>query len=267
MGKYWNWDKLPWVGVTLGGCASVISALPTSAQTAALPPCSPPVAQEVLVLVSTPSVPLQEEVRLQVGRTLPRTHDLIVCQYGENIFSRVGGFASLAAATDWAEYFDEAVGLPSMVITPMGTEMVADSGAIAPEIPEVLVQTEAPVDPAALQGQFPPEQESPVATPTAAPDTASATTVIPFTPKLLGQTGYGILVDYGANPAILPQLQTLLDHSLALVAYGGRGYLLAKQVQQDKEIAPLLDQLNQNNFLAIAVPASQVVVLKENVTP
>ena len=110
MGKLWKMERSPWLSVLLGGLSALVTAQGAIAQDKNLPVCQSPDADEFLVLVFTPSQPLREEVRLQVGRTLSKDHDLVVCQYGGNVLSRIGNFESQARATQWAEYFDGPTG-------------------------------------------------------------------------------------------------------------------------------------------------------------
>ncbi|NJN72911.1 MAG: hypothetical protein HC799_08950, partial [Limnothrix sp. RL_2_0] len=246
-----------------GSVVTVLTSPTAMAQELALPTCKSPEANEFLVLVFTPSEPLREEVKLQVGRTLPKAHDLLVCQYGGNALSRVGGFGSQQKATEWAEYFDEAVGLPSMVITPVnGSTTQAVTNGTPPSIPvaldnaappDVIVPTEV-ATPNDFQQQLKPERMIPVASITSPPATAiaQATTPPTFQPQALVGGGYGVLVDYGANPQIAAQLKALTQRDVGLVVYGGRGYLLAAQAADSTQATTLLDTLNAQGLLAIA---------------
>lgn len=263
----------------LGGSIITVLTSPIAmAQESALPTCEAPGADEFLVLVFTPSQPLREEVKLQVGRTLPKAHDLLVCQYGGNVLSRVGGFGSQQKATEWAEYFDEAVGLPAMVITPVdGSTTLAAVTAMPPSIPisldkaappDVIVPTEV-TTPDDFQQQLNPERKIPVASISSPAGTAIAQSLTPktFQPQALTGGGYGVLVDYGANPQIAVQLKALTQRDVGLAVYGGRGYLLAAQAADSTQATTLLDTLNAQGLLAIAVPTNQIILLKAAVTP
>lgn len=259
--------------------SSVATVLtPAIAQESALPTCQSPETNEFLVLIFTPSQPLREEVRLQVGRTLSKDHDLLVCQYGGNVLSRVDGFGSQQKATEWAEYFDEAVGLPSMVITPVdGSTIQTATTAAPPSIPislnnaappDVIVPTEtATLDD--FQQQLKPERMIPVTSLDAslATTVAQSLTQPTFQPQVLTGGGFGVLVDYGANSQIAAQLKALTQRDVGLAVYGGRGYLLAAQAADSTQATTLLDTLNAQGLLAIAVPANQVILLKAAVTP
>lgn len=261
-----------------GSVVTVLTSPMAMAQESALPTCESPESNEFLVLVFTPSQPLREEVKLQVGRTLPKTHDLLVCQYGGNVLSRVGGFGSQQKATEWAEYFDEAVGLPAMVITPVDESTTPTAvTAMPPSIPvsledaappDVIVQTEV-TTPDDFQQQLKPERMIPVASISSPPTTAiaQAATQPMFQPQVLTGGGYGVLVDYGANPQIAVQLKGLTQRDVGLAVYGGRGYLLAAQATDSTQATTLLDRLNEQGLLAIAVPTNQIILLKAAVTP
>ncbi|OKH17602.1 hypothetical protein [[Limnothrix rosea] IAM M-220] len=273
MGKFWKIGRSPWLSVLLGSLSAFVTAQGAIAQDENLPICPSPAANEFLVLVFTPSQPLREEVRLQVGRTLSKDHHLLVCQYGGNILSRVGNFTSQARATQWAEYFDNAVGLPLMVITPVTT--MANTPVEPPVIPtllgaadppEVVVPTEGVVAPDVFQGRIKPDRTIPVGTLSAelAPTSES---VERFEPQALTGDGYGILVDYGVNPAIATELKALLAQDIDLVTHGTRGYLLVEQTTDENRLIEVLNLLSQNNFTAIAIPTEQIIRLKANILP
>ncbi|AFY40610.1 hypothetical protein Lepto7376_4508 [[Leptolyngbya] sp. PCC 7376] len=274
MGKFWNIGRSPWLSMALGGLSALSMAPVAFAQTENLPTCTGPNADEFLVLVFTPSEPLQEEVRLQVGRTLSQNHDLLVCQHGGNVLSRIGNFESQAKATEWAEYFDGAVGLPLMVITPVTS--ATNATAQAPEIPtlseaaatppDVIVPTETAIPSDTFRQQINPSRNIPIGTLSA--EVAEVPEIVdPFEPKALNGSGYGVLVDYGTNPAIATDLKTLLSNDVALVSHATRGYLLAEQTADEDRLVELLNLLSQNNFAAIAVPVEQIIILKPNLIP
>ena len=266
-----NNRRSPWIAAAFGCLSLLLGARGAMAQES-LPVCSSPDSDEFLVLVFTPSQPLREEVRQQVRNTLsPNENDLLVCQYGGNVLSRIGGFPSQAKATEWAEYFDDAVGLPVMVIKPV-TETA--SAAIAPpeipslaeaeELPEVIVPTEAVVEPEAFEERINPEREIPVA----ALDANLIETeevVEPFQTKALTGEGFGVLVDYGDNPVIAAEVQALVENDVALVSHSTRGYLMAAQVEDEARLIELLNLLSQNDFVAIAVPLQQIIMLKADI--
>ena len=270
MGKVWNMRRSPLLSVVLGGLSALSIAPKALAQPQNLPVCTSPDAGEFLVMVFTPSQPLQEEVRRQVGRTLSKDHDLLVCQYGENILSRIGGFDSQESAVQWGEYFDNAVGLPLLVITPVGNNSIAtiDNPPEIPTLseaentpPDVIVPTEVAVQPDTLQSAINPERDIPIRTLSA--DVAE----VPFEPAALSGSGYGILVDYGTNPAIATELKSLLEKEVGLATHGTRGYLLAEQTADEARLIELLNLLSQNDFAAIAVPAEQIILLRPTLAP
>lgn len=260
MGKLWQTTATFLSTAILGGLAALSPGERVLAQSS-LPVCLPPTAEEFLVLVFTPSEPLREEVKRQVGRTLPQNHGLLVCEYGGNVLSRVGGFRSQAQAMEWAEYFDGAVGLPAMVITPVAgaetTSTVAET--VTMPVAEVIVPTET--------GLPKPEREIPIASLSSAPTLAPGLSAAVFRPEGLTGKGFGILVDYGVNPAVATQLKVLLNQELSLVVYAAHGYLLVERTEDSGRVTALLNQLNQSNFSAIAVPLDQIILLKKNITP
>ncbi len=273
MGKLWKMERSPWLSVLLGGLSALVTAQGAIAQDKNLPVCQSPDADEFLVLVFTPSQPLREEVRLQVGRTLSKDHDLVVCQYGGNVLSRIGNFESQARATQWAEYFDDAVGLPLMVITPVATTAnttteppVIPTLSEAATAPDVVVPTEDVVSPEVFQERLNPDRNIPVGA-LSAELAATSETVEAYTPQALGGDGYGILVDYGVNPAIATELKALLGKDVALVTHATRGYLLAEQTADEDRLIELLNLLSQNDFTAIAIPVEEIILLKANITP
>lgn len=274
--------RSPWFLLAFGCLSIMLGTSKAMAQGDDLPVCESPDADEFLVLVFTPSPPLREEVRQQVGRTLPPTvNDLLVCQYSGNVLSRIGGFASEKQATEWAEYFEDAVGLPLMVITPVTETAVPETvnTAIAPPeipsladsppevvIPTVEVETETEPITIALEETLQSE-------PTLSLVSQNTTfiepkeIVDPFDPQGLSGEGFGILVDYGDNPAIASEIQQLTNNPIALVTHGTRGYLLAGQVNDEARLIEFLNLLSQNNFVAIAVPLPQIILLKSNLMP
>ena len=275
MDKVWNIRRSPLLSIVFGSLSAISIAPAALAQPQNLPVCTSPDAGEYLVMVFTPSQPLQEEVRRQVGRTLSKDHDLSVCQYGENILSRIGGFDSQEAAVQWGEYFDNAVGLPLLVITPVGASQTAtiDNPPEIPTLseakntpPDVVVPTEEAVQPDTLQSAINPERDIPIRTLSA--DVAEVPEIVePFEPSALSGSGYGVLVDYGTNPAIATELKTLLEKEVGLATHGTRGYLLAEQTADEARLIELLNLLSQNDFAAIAVPAEQIILLRPNLTP
>ncbi|MGB2924740.1 MAG: hypothetical protein WBB82_05530 [Limnothrix sp.] len=264
MGRFRKTLPTSFFSLTLSSLAVFSTTLVSVAQDSSLSVCQSPAANEFLVMIFTPSQSLQEEVRLQVGRTLSKNHNLLVCQHGGNVLSRVGGFESLQKARDWAEYFDGAVGLPSMVITPVTGAAIAQNTTANPaDIPDLVVPTEMAIADN-LSTTSKPEREIPVAT---LMETTEEIEPIAFTPQALTGGGYGILVDYKANPQIVTQLKTLIQKEVGLVAYAARGYLLVEQTADSARVTALLNQLTQTGLVAIAVPTEQLILLKAAVTP
>ncbi|MEB3225605.1 MAG: hypothetical protein VKJ86_07350 [Synechococcus sp.] len=246
--------------LSLGGAVAIVPQLPGVAQRG-LSLCQPPQGAEFLVLVFTPSQPLQNEVRLQAEQTLTEAQTPIVCEYNGSVLSRIGGFSSLEKATQWSEYFGEAVGLPLMVITPVESDQplaVAQNQpqAIAPSVSDLFVTTTTPTS-----GTQPPAL--PLAQAKTAPQVATSTPAS-FQPQAL-RGGFGVLVDYGGSLAIATRLKSLVEGDIGLVAYNERGYLLAAHTEDANQITALLNRLNQNGLGAIAVPADQLILLKSSI--
>jgi len=84
--------------------------VPAVAQSAP-PSCQPPRSGEYLVLVVSETKPTQERIRL----SLPKGTRSRVCQYVDNVVTRIGGLRSVDQANNLVRYMHEIVGLPAFV--------------------------------------------------------------------------------------------------------------------------------------------------------
>jgi hypothetical protein len=102
-----------------------VTVVPTWAQTATemveaarYPACQPPAANEYLLLVVSPT----QQVQTQVKQVLPGNTDATVCNYQDEVVTRVSGFSSIEAANSWAKYLTEMSGLQAFVAKPVVTQ-------------------------------------------------------------------------------------------------------------------------------------------------
>lgn len=73
--------------------------------------CQPPNAGEYLLLVVSPTLASQEQVR----RALPPNTNSTICQYLKDTVTRIGGFTQIENANAQAVYMNEIVGLSAFV--------------------------------------------------------------------------------------------------------------------------------------------------------
>lgn len=111
-----------------------MAATPGSAQDVNLPNCQPPVADEFLLLVVTPTV----ETKEQLQQALPPSVSVPACNYLGSQVSRMGGFRDIDHANAWSQYITEVVGLPAFVARPpsANSSSASDPIAVAPAIPK-----------------------------------------------------------------------------------------------------------------------------------
>lgn len=103
--KQWL-TKIGCVGVVLLSLG--VSGKPSLGQTA----CRPPQPGEYLLLIVS-NTPEKRELANEV---LPTDIERQVCQYLNDIVTRVGGFDDILIAEDWAAYFQETSGLSAYVV-------------------------------------------------------------------------------------------------------------------------------------------------------
>jgi hypothetical protein len=212
------------VGMTIGAgsFSAAIAQAPENAAPAQYPSCQAPIVGEFLLLVVSPT----QQVQSQVKQVLPSNTDAIVCNYQNDVVTRVSGFSSIEAANSWAKYMTEVSGLEAFVAKP----------------------------PVAVQSP------TPTPTPVAAVAPTSA-----YNPKLLGE-GYAVLVDYANQPEKAAQIRQLLGQEVGLVAYERNPYLLATHAANQQDASSVSQALTDRGFSAIVVDGRQVVLLKEAVS-
>ncbi len=118
-----SWLNKPLLGSVLLTAAAWLTngAVPGVAQSS-LTACQPPRMGEYLVLVVSDTKQSQEQLRL----SLPDNTKLRICQYGDNIVTRIGGLKSFEEANAMVRYVHEIVGL-SAVVARMQTPSVVAS--------------------------------------------------------------------------------------------------------------------------------------------
>ena len=188
--------------------------------------CEPPENNEFLLLIVSQTESEQQQVR----QTLPSDIDSEVCQYVDDVVTRVGGFEDRLIAEDWAAYLEDAVGLQAYIVKP-GTAADLDS---EPTDSQPRSSAVSPV------GQI------------------SRTA---FNPELLGP-GYAVLVDYLNQPELAEQLRQTVNADIGLVSYGQRPYLLIEYTRDPETAAATLNDLSRQGFLSLVVDSQQVTVIR-----
>ncbi len=107
-----RWGRSLLLGLAVGLPTLTAIAPPGLSQQPAT--CKPPAANEYLLLVVTKTAESQQKLR----RTLPGNVDATICSYLQDVVTRIGGFTNLEAASSWARYVNESVGLPAFVARP-----------------------------------------------------------------------------------------------------------------------------------------------------
>ncbi len=268
------------------GMTSSFTLLPVAsvAQTSR-PTCTAPEAGEFVVLIFTPSESLRNEVRSQVEETLDEEHGLDVCEYGGNILSRVGGFVSQDKATQWAEYLSDTTEMTLMVITPESQGSQSQSDMMPPSIPtlsetaqdgtveDVVVATEERNQMDRMVELLNQESDTSVPSRSDAVTTiipgaeeTESDTVQPYQPQSL-MGGYGVLVDYDADPSVATRLEEFLGRDIGLAVYDSRFYLFVAKTQDRQRSQKLVNRIYTKGFTVIAVPSEYIVLLTADVSP
>ena len=208
--------------VVIGGSAAI-------AQTRN-PTCQPPNAAEYLLLVEGAAADKQAQLK----RVLPATADLTVCNYQNQVVTRVSGFSSLGIANAWAQYLKEVSGFKATVARP------PEAQAVRPPVAEVQPQPTSPNSPNPNPNN------------------------LAYSPRPLG-TGYAVLVDYFDQPEIAAQVQQLLSQDVGLVSYGQKPYLLAGYTTNQTTANATLQTLSDRGFWVMLVDSRRVVLLKPTV--
>jgi hypothetical protein len=78
-----------------------------------IPICQPPQAGEYLLLVMSPTLSSQQQLRRALPNEIPAT----TCQYLSDTVTRIGSFNSIEQANRWARYVNNIVGLSAIITT------------------------------------------------------------------------------------------------------------------------------------------------------
>ncbi|MEB3229655.1 MAG: hypothetical protein VKJ64_01495 [Leptolyngbyaceae bacterium] len=181
-------------------------------------PCVPPEADEYLVLVNQPTPESLEQLRA----VLPNASTTAVCQYLDKTVIRVGGFATEAVATAWANYLAQTLAVQTAIVLP--ATPFSDANEPIPPTPPNPPQTGAPG----------------------------------YNPQRLGE-GYAVLVDYADRPDVAIALQSTLGTTVGVAVYRQAPYLLATYSADAVTAGTVLTQLATANFNAILVDSRQVI--------
>ncbi|AFY33097.1 hypothetical protein Cal7507_2676 [Calothrix sp. PCC 7507] len=96
--------------------AGLIGGLSSVTAQPANPVCQPPSAGEYLLLVISPTVDNQKQLR----DALPTEIKSTTCQYLTDTVTRIGGFNKIDDANRWARYINNIVGLSAIITTRPG---------------------------------------------------------------------------------------------------------------------------------------------------
>jgi hypothetical protein len=194
--------------------------------------CQPPIAGEYLLLVVSKTPESQEQVR----RTLPSNATVTVCNYLNDVVTRVGGFTTAEAANAWAKYMRESIGLSAFVARP--------SEPAAQTSPAPTTSTATAPAPTGTSAARSPSRD-----------------VRSYNPQLLGG-GYAVLVDYFSKPELATQVQQLVGKDIGLAAYRQRPYLLAVHTTDQSLANSTLQALTERGFWAMVVDSRRVTLLR-----
>jgi hypothetical protein len=204
---------------------------------AQFPACQPPQASEYLLLALIPT----REAEGRVVAVLPNRDQAVVCNYLGQTVLRIGGFTTQESANAWSNYVAKQAEVSAFVAKP----------------PTVAVTSSLP--------PFPPSTPTPIAT---LPSTATPITPMlaasPASPQSLG-TGYAVLVNYHAQPAVATEVRESTGQPVSLVAYGQQPFLLASFTSNQSSADVLLKTLTDRGMWAMIVDGRRVMLLKPNV--
>jgi len=224
------------------------------------PPCQPPNAGEYLLLVVSKTPDVQEKVK----QTLPPSATSTVCNYVDQVVTRVGGFTSADTANAWARYLSDSSGLSAFVARPTNASTnqvtappLVQTSSAPPQIPQTPQAAQSPAT--SSQVTKAPQVKAPVQT-----ATASTHNPLAFNPKPLG-TGYAVLVNYFNRPELATQVQRLLGREVGLVSYGQRPYLLATYTTNQASAHATLQKLTDRGFWAMVVDSRRVTLLRQTI--
>lgn len=93
-----------------------------------IPTCEPPNAGEFLLLVISPTIDNQNQLR----QSLPGQLKTNVCRYLNETVTRVGGFNKIDDANRWARYINNVAGLSAIITTRPGSTSTAQKPQAEP---------------------------------------------------------------------------------------------------------------------------------------
>ncbi|HLO83407.1 MAG TPA: hypothetical protein VK203_00155 [Nostocaceae cyanobacterium] len=241
------WQRLPILPsvIILAIAPFINSDRPVFAQQN-LPTCQPPNAGEYLLLVVSPSVDSQKQLR----NALPSEIKTTTCKYINETVTRIGGFKQVDDANRWARYINNIVGLSAIIAT-RPTQSATTPPAATPPTPTTTVK---PTTTKAIPS---------TTTPTRTAAAPSAT--VAYNPRVLGE-GYAVLVDYFNRPELANSVQKAVGGDVGLVSYGQRPYLLAVYTTNQREAYNTLQKLSESGFLAVLADGRKVVLLRSVVS-
>ena len=209
------------------GGITLTSYHPVTLAQSSLADCQLPQPNEYILLVLTQTSETQQQVR----NAFPETAQLNVCQYGENVVTRIGGFSKFEFANSWSQYIKDNLDLLTIVQPSNFAQNPPTGSANA-------VVNSPPRTPVAQAPRGNPE----------------------YNLQALDR-GYAVLVDYFSNPDLAYQLQNLLGRKIGLVSYFARPYLLIEYTSRQVEANATASSLSQRGFSAAVVDSRQVTVL------
>jgi hypothetical protein len=253
----------------MGAIVSLALALPSAAQMPppalpgdtpagqpAYPACQPPSPGEYLLLVVSKTPEAQQKVR----QVLPASAKATLCNYLDDVVTRVSGFSTVDTANAWVKYLNESAGLVAFVARPTETAAATPPTPPTPPFPGLSEPppqtTPVPAKPAPVKPATP--------TPAKPATVAPATTTLAFNPRQLG-TGYAVLVNYFNQPELATKVHQLLGRDVGLVSYGQRPYLLAVYTTDHAAANATLQRLTDRGFWAMVVDSRRVTLLKQTV--
>ncbi|WP_353932599.1 hypothetical protein WJM97_08435 [Okeanomitos corallinicola TIOX110] len=195
-------------------------------------PCQAPSSGEYLLLVVSPTVTKQQQLR----SALPSDLKTVTCKYFNETVTRVGGFNKVDDANRWARYINNVVGLSAIITTRPASTTVTP--AVVP---------------------------SPNTSPAIVPSAALPNQNISYNPRVLGE-GFAVLVDYFNRPELAGNLQKVVGGNVGLVSYGERPYLLAVYTTNQSEAYRTLQKLNESGFFALLADGRKVMLLRSVVS-
>jgi hypothetical protein len=208
--------------------APLFTAINPALSQPTISPCQAPSPGEYLLLVVSPTVNNQQQLR----SALPSDLNTVTCKYFNETVTRVGGFNQIDDAKRWAKYINNVVGLSAIITTrpqsPTATPAVIPSQRVTPAV----------VPPGNLPNQG-----------------------LRYNPRILGE-GFALLVDYFNRPELAANLQRAVGGNVGLVSYGEKPYLLAVYTTNQNEAYRTLKKLTDNGFVALLADGRQVILLR-----